>query len=282
MYGRARRSSGLLALSIWALFISETVNADCEDEWICVDAVASGDEIELRAKNLGEYPITFTLRVRTQELTVNGPPTVTATLAPKQSRKVIVLSGGSPERASGYRYSLDWTVGDKDAVHDDDYLYALPYEPGKTYRVLQGYGSRYTHTGLEEFAMDLEMPVGTPVHAARSGVVARIQESNNEGCSQDGCGKYANYIVVMHSDGTTGEYYHLARNGAIVEAGEHVARGQLIGFSGNTGYSTTPHLHFAVYRAAGDGNTQSIPVRFLSADAIIDRPRRGARYQAYQ
>ena len=66
-----------------------------------------------------------------------------------------------------------------------------------------------------------------------------------------------------------------------VEVGDSVSQGQLIGYSGNTGHTTMPHLHFAVYRATEWGNTQSIPIRFRSADGIIDRPRRGARYGAF-
>jgi murein DD-endopeptidase MepM/ murein hydrolase activator NlpD len=145
---------------------------------------------------------------------------------------------------------------------------------------VQGYGSRFSHTGLEEFAIDFDMPVGTPVHAARSGVVARVEESHSKGCWEDGCGRYANFIVILHSDGTTGEYYHLNKNGSLVDVGENVSQGQLIAYSGNTGHTTMPHLHFAVYRAIEWGNTQSIPVRFQSADGIIDRPRRSRKYQA--
>ena len=186
--------------------------------------------------------------------------------------------GGKP--AADFRIAYDWTVGDKDAKHDDDHLYSLPYASGKSYRVLQGYGSRFSHTGLEEFAIDLDMPIGTAVHAARAGVVARVVESNSRGCWAEGCGKFANYIVILHNDGTTGEYYHLMQNGAIVEVGDSVAQGQKIGYSGNTGHTTMPHLHFAVYRATHWGNTQSIPVRFQAADSIVNRPRRGAQYEA--
>jgi len=264
-----------------AIFGSSTALADCKDEWICVDAISRGSNVELRAKNLREYPITYTLRIRTRDLTVDGPRTVTRTLAPNQTEQVMVLSGGTPQREGNYRYSFDWTVGDKDAVHDDDHLYALPYSSGNSYRVIQGYGSRFSHTGLEEFAVDLDMPVGTPVHAARSGVVARVEESHSKGCWNDGCGQFANYVVILHNDGTTGEYYHLMKNGSTVNVGDSVARGQRIAYSGNTGHTTMPHLHFAVYRATEWGNTQSIPVRFQSADGIIDRPRRGARYQAF-
>ncbi|MDJ0904499.1 MAG: M23 family metallopeptidase [Woeseiaceae bacterium] len=253
---------------------------DCEDNWICVDAVDQGGDVELRARNLREYPVTYTLRVRTRDEIVHGESTVTSTLDPGQSEQVLVLSGGDSSRGPDYRYSIDWTVGDKDAAHDDDHFYSLPYASGRSYRVLQGYGSRFSHTGLEEFAIDFDMREGTPVHAARAGVVARVEESHDKGCWEDGCGRYANYIVVLHSDGTTGEYYHLMQDGAVVEVGDGVSQGQLIGYSGNTGHTTMPHLHFAVYRATTWGNTQSIPVRFQAADGIITRPRRGARYLA--
>ena len=248
-----------------------SASTNCKDDWICVDAVAKGDAVELHARNLGDYPITYTLQVRPQDQ--DSSDTVTRTLAPRKSEQVLQVSGK-------YRLSFDWTVGDKNAVHDDDHLYAFPYSSGKSYRVLQGYGSRFSHTGLEEFAIDFDMAIGTAVHAARAGVVARVEESHSKGCWQDGCGKYANYIVVLHSDGTTGEYFHLQKNGALVRVGDAVAQGQKIAYSGNTGHTTMPHLHFAVYRAAEWGNTQSIPVRFQSVDGIIARPRRGGRYQA--
>jgi len=124
------------------------------------------------------------------------------------------------------------------------------------------------------------MSIGTPVHAARDGVVARVIESNDKGCWQDGCGQYANFIVIMHDDGTTGEYYHLQQNGAFVEVGEQVVTGQEIGLSGNTGHTALPHLHFAVYRATRGGQPQSVPVNFISADGVVYRPRRGHHYLA--
>jgi len=245
-----------------------------------VDAVTDGDAVELHARNLGDYPITYTLNVRTRNLRTDGPRTITHTLAPHQSEQVMALKSADKYQKTDYKFSYDWTIGDKDAVHDDDHLYALPYASGRSYRVLQGYGSRFSHTGLEEFAVDLNMPVGTAVHAARAGVVARLEESNSKGCWEDGCGKFANFIVILHSDGTTGEYFHLQEHGALVNVGDSVSQGQKIAYSGNTGHTTMPHLHFAVYRATEWGNTQSIPVRFQGADGIIARPRRGGRYQA--
>lgn len=260
--------------------MTKSAYADCQDNWICVEAITNGNKVELLARNLREFPITYTLSVRTRHMRADGPKKVTRTLAAEQSESVMVLSSVDEIRKGSYRYSYDWTVGDQNAEHDDDYVYALPYAVGKSYRVLQGYGSKFSHTGLEEYSIDFDMPVGTPVHAARDGIVARIEEANVEGCWDDGCGKFANYIIVLHDDGTTGEYFHLMKNGALVDVGDHIVQGQKIGRSGNTGHSTMPHLHFAVYRAVANGNTQSIPVRFRDANGIIGRPRRGARYEA--
>ena len=263
-----------------ALLYQNTAVAACADDWLGVDEVSDGGNIGLLATNFREFPITFTIRVRSRNLVVKGPRTITETLDGKQSRLVMMFGENGGDRKSKYQISCDWTIGDKDALHDEDQLYLLPYESGKSFRVLQGYGSRFSHVGLEQYAVDFNMSIGTPVHAARAGVVAKIVESNDIGCWQDGCGAYANYIVIVHNDGTTGEYYHLQQNGALVDVGDHIIAGEKIGLSGNTGHTTMPHLHFAVYRAAEWGNTQSIPVRFLSSAGIVDRPRRGGRYQA--
>lgn len=276
----ASRDRSELKTAALALLAGSAAVADCRDDWICVDAIDQGGNVELRAQNLRDYPLTYTLRVRTDYFDVTGPTTVTRTLGPRESARVMMLERADGHVDGNYRYFLEWTVGDKDAVHDDAYLYAFPYASGKSYRVLQGYGSRFSHTGLEAYAVDFDMPEGTPVHAARGGIVARVEESHSIGCWEDGCGRYANYIVILHDDGTTGEYYHLKQDGALVDVGDVVARGQQIGLSGNTGHTTMPHLHFAVYRATEWGNTQSIPVRFRSADGLVSRPRHGARYQA--
>lgn len=262
-----------------ALFAGADSHARCSADWICIEAARAAGAVELRAANLRDLPITFTLKVRTRHLRP-ADPEITETLRPNEARVVMVLRPTDDDRQGRYRIAYDWTVGSRDAAHDDSQVYRLPYAAGRSYRVLQGYGSRFSHTGLEEFAVDFRMPEGTPVHAARAGVVARIEEAHARGCWEDGCGDYANYIVILHDDLTTGEYYHLQQNGVLVEPGERVAAGQQIGFSGNTGHTTMPHLHFAVYRAAEWGRTQSIPVRFATTRGIVDHPRRGARYRA--
>jgi murein DD-endopeptidase MepM/ murein hydrolase activator NlpD len=169
-------------------------------------------------------------------------------------------------------------IGRLDADHDDAYLYRLPYGNHVSYAVLQSYGSRLSHRGAEQFTVDFRMPEGTLVHAAREGIVALVEDSHAVACWSAGCGRFANFVVVVHEDGTTGEYYHLARGSAMVAVGDDVARGQALARSGNTGYTTGPHLHFGVYRASLSG-AQSIAVRFLARVGIVGYPRTGARYE---
>ena len=277
-HGPGRVLAPLLTVAV--LLAGASAHASCDADVICITEERGDEGIELTAKNLSEFPITYTIRVRTRNLTANGPRKVTRTLEPGQKEVAVALKRTVDSQEGQYRYSYDWTVGDKNAVHDEDHVYQLPYQSGKSYRVIQGYGSRFSHTGLEQFAIDFLMNEGTPVHAARGGVVARVEESHSIGCWKDGCGRYANYVVILHDDGTTGEYYHLQKDGALVDVGDVVVAGQKIALSGNTGHTTVPHLHFAVYRAVEWGNTQSVPVRFASVDGIVDRPRRGGRYLA--
>jgi murein DD-endopeptidase MepM/ murein hydrolase activator NlpD len=172
----------------------------------------------------------------------------------------------------------DLIIGALDAAHDDTYEYRLPYGEQVSYPVIQSYGARLSHRGVEQYTVDFGMPVGTPVHAARDGVVALAEDSHDAGCAHEECGRLANFVVVLHSDGTTGEYFHLQRGSVQVRIGEHVARGALLAFSGNTGYTTVPHLHFGVYRTEQGGRTQSLQVSFVTREGLIREPREGARY----
>lgn len=172
----------------------------------------------------------------------------------------------------------DVLLGRTDPDHDDDYLYRLPYADDASFPIIQGYDAKLSHRGPERFTLDFGMPLGTPVHAAREGVIVLVEDSHNEGCAREECGRFANFVVLLHADGTTGEYFHLQQGSAQVRLGERVRRGQLLARSGNTGYSTAPHLHFGVYRTAADGHTESLAVRFKAHGGIVTVPRSGAFY----
>ncbi len=263
-----------------AMTLSVAAHAECPADWFNIDSRMVGDSVEIHADNVRDVPITITLQVWAKHLSSDRPKTVTDTVPPNESQLFIILEETEQDEKPRYDFDCEWTIGSIDAAHDEDLLYRLPYETGRSYRVLQGYGSRLSHTGREQYTVDFKMTEGTPVHAARGGIVARTEEAHSKGCWKSGCGKYANFIVIVHDDWTTGEYYHLQKDGVLVAVGDRVVAGQKIGLSGNTGNSTMPHLHFGVYRAARWGKYQSIPVQFSSIDGIVSKPRRGGLYQA--
>lgn len=269
---------GISALAA-LLVMHSSASAACDEDWLTVNETRTGDTLAISAQNTNAYPVTYAIRVRDSKSGYSASKSFTGSLDAQQSRQLLEMPGASLD-AGKLSVSCRWTIGRENIEHDDDHRYLLPYADGTSYRVLQGFGSRFSHRGNEQYAIDFNMPVGTPVHAARGGIVARTVDSNNKGCWEDGCGKFANFIVVLHDDGTTGEYYHLQQNGALVAPGDRVTAGQKIGLSGNTGHTTMPHLHFAVYRATSRARSQSVPFSFLSADGVVHKPRRGRHYLA--
>lgn len=266
------------ALLIAAAFAATRPAVAKECGEVCVDAVETRRGVEIYVINPHPWPVTASLYVRGRNLDAEGGNRRTGVIDGKSRRRLLSLSRYSDDRRYYYRYWYDWTFGRIDADHDDSVLYRLPYAAGSRYRVIQGFGGRFSHDGRERYAVDFRMPVGTPVHAARGGIVVDVEESHDEGGWDERYYATANYIVIMHDDDTTGEYYHLMHQGAAVEVGDRVEAGQHIGWSGNTGHTTTPHLHFAVYRADTWGRTQSVPFRFITSEGVIDAPRPWRRY----
>src|SRR5690606_4338434 len=116
---------------------------------------------------------------------------------------------------------------------------------------------RYSHfRENNRYAIDVAMPIGTAVRAARNGLVIEAEERHTE-ASRSGW----NYVRILHDDGTIAVYGHLKHRGLLVREGEQVKLGQLIASSGNTGFSSGPHLHFVVHRNGGM-KSLSIPFEF--------------------
>jgi len=136
--------------------------------------------------------------------------------------------------------------------------YILPWTVGGTYRVGQGNCGSGSHAAgtVVQYAYDFLMPIGTAVVAARSGTVFLVEERFTDGTRRPG---EENYINVLHSDGTLAGYVHLTQNGALVDVGQSILQGQVIGFSGDTGSSSEPHLHFHVQACDGCG---TVPLTF--------------------
>jgi murein DD-endopeptidase MepM/ murein hydrolase activator NlpD len=165
------------------------------------------------------------------------------------------------------------------------YAYGLPYPAGFTFSVLQGFHGTFSHRGSNEYAVDFDCPVATTVLATRPGVVvAAYAAAASAGTSAEFLDyRRTNFVLLLHDDGTLGEYMHLSPSGIEVSPGQRVERGQSVALSGNTGFSSTPHLPFQVMTAGDDGMTaRSFPFRMAVAPHRVEEPVQGRRYSAWE
>lgn len=142
----------------------------------------------------------------------------------------------------------------------------MPFEYGQQVNITQSHHGYYSHNDQMLYAVDFPAPENTSIAAALPGVVIQVIEHNTGGCPSVACANQSNLIVIDHGDSTFGIYAHLTHNGASVDVGDVVHQGQPIGLSGNTGWSTGPHLHFEVKDIYG----QSLPIRFHELANISD------------
>jgi hypothetical protein len=140
-------------------------------------------------------------------------------------------------------------------------LHHIPFREGFKTKVMQGFHGYLSHKEDLAFSIDYRCKEGTPITASKSGRVWAIREDSDKGCPDPSCVEDANYVILDHGDGTYSEYYHLRELGALVEPGEQVCAGQVIGLCGNTGFSSGPHLHFALT----DSTRHTVPVRIWEA-----------------
>ncbi len=155
-------------------------------------------------------------------------------------------------------------------AHDTPPLYRLPFPPGSRFLLAQGFGGHFSHTGSSAWSLDFAMPIGTPVFAARDGVVRQVKtDAADRELPLEM--REANYVTVRHADGQVSVYAHL--DSASVRPGQAVRRGERIATSGNSGFSTQPHLHFHVEK---DGHT--IPFTFEDVREPGGIPRVGRFY----
>jgi murein DD-endopeptidase MepM/ murein hydrolase activator NlpD len=143
--------------------------------------------------------------------------------------------------------------------------YCLPYPVGETAWVSQPWGDTGTHRG--RFAIDFSMPFGAEITAARGGMVTEIRDQYRD---DDVAGGHENGVYVLHEDGTMALYLHMSEDGVLVQVGDEVETGQVIGLVGTTG-TTTPHLHFEVFEGQGEGTQwyRTVPVSFANT-ALFD------------
>lgn len=166
----------------------------------------------------------------------------------EKDKKQLLTTLKVSKKGKAYKFSYKyWTNYGKhnNRKYDKNYIYDLPFKISNKFKIYQGYNGTFSHQN--ENSLDFIMPVGTELTAVREGVVIKVIEKNTKNCGKEECKRYNNLIMIYHSDGTFAEYTHIMQNGSKVKVGDKVSKGQLIGYSGNVGWSTGPHLHLVIF-----------------------------------
>lgn len=258
---------------------SQNITAN-KNKKVKIEVVDVGKSMIVYVENKNPYTITIKLKSNYTNLDYDRSARNQFPIAPGVKKEYIRLKKQRGALSYSYRFSYSWIIGSVDAVHDDSYVYRLPFAKGTRHRVSQGYNGKTTHKGRSKYAIDFAMDIGTKVYAARDGRVVKTKRDSNKGGYDRKYASSGNYITIEHSDTTLATYYHLKNNGVLVNVGDKVSKGMPIGYSGNTGYSSGPHLHLAVFKASGATKTQTVPIKFLSKRGVIEEPKKNIFYVA--
>lgn len=203
-------------------------------------------------------------------------------VGPRSSRVLVSLDVLDNEPFPYAEYSYRYLPGDPSITHNVGDGYQVPFSTGKTFPITQAYPEAITHATVDSYqAVDIAMPIGTDVMAARSGIVFDVVSDKYKGGIDKGYAADANIIRILHDDGTFALYAHLNWNTIRVKPGDHVEAGEYIADSGNTGFSSGPHLHFAVQKNVGL-RVDSLPVIFKGAGSATVTPQSGNSLTAYK
>ncbi|MFO0594482.1 MAG: M23 family metallopeptidase [Myxococcaceae bacterium] len=241
------------------------------------EKVNGGFNLIAELKNCSDVTFTVTL-TDAQNLAPETPLTLES--PPKNNGRFVLVKFRAVDRNERWQHQgwhQDWRIGRRLGETPPPATYQQPFE-GKRKVIQKPHGSFSHFNGsMHEEAWDWAMPEGTKVLAAREGVVTGFRKDSNVGCGDSSCQYENNYVILRHDDGTYGQYAHLRPGGVLVTLGQRVRVGEAIGESGNTGWSSEPHLHFEVFNAV-DGKTQvTLPIEWAPAGKRQDAPKDGKR-----
>lgn len=239
----------------------------------------NGNEASVYYRNKGICDLTLTLTLE-ESLNCLTEPEIPATvvLKPGEEKMILKVWQDDDSKRWFFRDHYYWRLGNQDAVHNDEARYRFPWKSGKTFMVLQGFNGSFSHFDEFQYSLDFNMPEGTEICAAREGLVVDVVDSFDGSGLTDEYKKKTNVISILHPDGTIGSYAHIIKDGAKVKTGQYVKAGDVIGLSGNVGYSSCPHLHFDVHIPDGGKKIKTIPILFKTVDSDGIEPQQDVEY----
>lgn len=242
---------------------------------IAVEARSEAGRVVMLAVNECSCPVEFAIRVAAPD----GERNARKVVAARARETLIDLPMPPGEAEIGFEYG--YVIGDPGAMHAPTQPYRAPFAVAQSFRVTQAPPDAVTHKDpASSNAIDIAMPVGTGVHAAREGVVINVAHKFFRHGLENDKRDEANFVQIQHADGTNALYAHLQMDTVRVKPGQRVLRGEYIANSGNTGYSSGPHLHFVVLRNTGM-RSESVPVSFEGAGGVAQTPGTGQVLTAY-
>lgn len=146
----------------------------------------------------------------------------------------------------------------------DSTPYVLPFPIGEIHPTGLGNCSSSFHAAdrNDNLAYDFDMPYESVFTAIHAGTVEKVVEDQST-TGGDGAG---NFLVVRHTNGTFGLYYHSPFDGIIVEEGDVVRQGQELGYVGRSGYAGYPHLHLIVVSGRWQWPYSGVPISFRNVE----------------
>lgn len=245
-----------------------------------VSARRGGEQHRPRHYFLNRYhgPAQVELRLKEARNVVSVPPLPARFVIPADSELGLVEFGPEdPTAPFSYRLEYSLMPGEPSSELPDDLAFYPPFSRDFSFPISQGLDDAKTHQDdANRYAVDIVMPMGTPVLAARAGVVMDSEQKHPDTGKEDE--RYmaqANYVRIAHDDGTMAVYAHLQRNSLRVLPGMRIPAGHWIANSGNSGFSSGPHLHFVVQMNI-DMALESLPISFRKPEGGImdpDRPK---------
>ena len=222
-------------------------------------------------------PVEVELKLTNAVNVLSEPELPARFVIPGQKEELLVGLGAlNPEQGFQYRLNVASVPGKPITAPVQNLVIPPPFGRGEAYVISQGFNGEKTHaTEDSRYAIDISMPLNTTILSVRDGVVMDVEEDFNRGGTD--IEKYAdkaNHVRVLHTDGTMALYAHLGLASVIVRPGARVRKGQPIARSGNTGFSSGPHLHFVLQQNAGM-KMISLPFEFQMPDGSTAAPQEG-------